>query len=118
MNENPCTRLVELMRRISADPPLDLRETSADTEGTAVRLREGKVVSTEPLKVQIAGLKIPAKELRLNERLAKGAKWTLKHPEEIEVEQTKLDLEKDDRVLLLTSDDQVFYIVMKVVDAK
>lgn len=33
------------------------------------------------------------------------------------VEQLALDLEVDDQVLLLTEDDQIFYIVMKVVDA-
>ena len=33
------------------------------------------------------------------------------------VEQLEIDLEVDDQVLLLTEDDQVFYIVMKVVDA-
>lgn len=33
------------------------------------------------------------------------------------VEQLSLDLEEGDEVLLLTEDDQVFYIVMKVVDA-
>lgn len=118
MNQNPYARLVELTRKMAADPPLDPRETSANTEGTTVRLREGKVVSTQPLCVQIAGLKLPAKELKINERLTRGAKWTLKHPEEIEVEQTKLDLEEGDKVLLLTSDDQLFYIVMKVVGAK
>ena len=33
------------------------------------------------------------------------------------VEQLALDLEVGDQVLLLTEDDQIFYIVMKVVDA-
>lgn len=32
-------------------------------------------------------------------------------------EQLEIDLEVGDRVLLLTEDDQIFYIVMKVVDA-
>lgn len=32
-------------------------------------------------------------------------------------EQLEIDLEVDDRVLLLTEDDQIFYIIMKVVDA-
>lgn len=33
------------------------------------------------------------------------------------VEQLEIDLDVEDRVLLLTEDDQVFYIIMKVVDA-
>lgn len=37
--------------------------------------------------------------------------------DEAEVEQLKLDLEAEDEVLLLTEDDQIFYVVMKVVDA-
>lgn len=118
MDQDPYARFVSLGRRISADPPLDLRETSANTEGAAARLREGIVVTTAPLCVKVAGLKFPAKALKLNERLAKGARWKLKHPEEVEVEQTELDLEAGDRVLLLSCDDQMFYVVMKVVDAK
>lgn len=37
--------------------------------------------------------------------------------DEATVEQLELDLETGDTVLLLTEDDQVFYILMKVVDA-
>ncbi len=37
--------------------------------------------------------------------------------DEARVEQLEIDLEAGDEVLLLTQDDQVFYIVMKVVDA-
>lgn len=37
--------------------------------------------------------------------------------DEATVEQLELDLEEGDEVLLLTGDDQVFYIIMKVVDA-
>lgn len=37
--------------------------------------------------------------------------------DEATVEQLELDLETGDTVLLLTEDDQMFYIIMKVVDA-
>lgn len=37
--------------------------------------------------------------------------------DEAVVEQLELDLEAGDEVLLLTEDDQMFYIIMKVVDA-
>ena len=37
--------------------------------------------------------------------------------DEATVEQLEIDLEVGDQVLMLTEDDQVFYIVMKVVDA-
>lgn len=37
--------------------------------------------------------------------------------DEATVEQLEIDLEEGDDVLLLTEDDQVFYIIMKVVDA-
>ena len=37
--------------------------------------------------------------------------------DEAVVEQLEIDLEPGDEVLLLTEDDQIFYIVMKVVDA-
>lgn len=37
--------------------------------------------------------------------------------DEAEVEQLEVDLDVDDQVLLVTEDDQIFYIVMKVVKA-
>ena len=37
--------------------------------------------------------------------------------DEATVEQLEIDLEEGDQVLMLTEDDQVFYIVMKVVAA-
>ena len=37
--------------------------------------------------------------------------------DEAEMEQLEVDLEVDDQVLLLTEDDQIFYILMKVVKA-
>lgn len=131
MDQDPYARFVELGRRMSAEPPMDFRETSANTEGAAARLREGIVDTVVPLSVKVAGLEQPAKALRINERLTKGAKWRgkidSKQPDfrsstsrtvaDAEFEQLELDLEAGDRVLLLTCDDQVFYIVMKVVNA-
>lgn len=37
--------------------------------------------------------------------------------DQAEHEQLEIDLEVDDQVLMLTEDDQIFYIIMKVVDA-
>ena len=77
----------------------------------------------------------------MNERLVKGARWKTKTTspnsdyrglsgvvtgqvhsadtviDEAVVEQLELDLEAGDEVLLLTQDDQVFYIIMKVARA-
>lgn len=155
MDQDPYSRFVDLGRRMAADSPLNLEETSAKEEGAAVRLREGKVKSVKPLIVNVAGFTLPTKSLRINERLTKGAKWRTKTTspnsdykgmsgpsggvvdtpghivsidgaelhanetiiDEADVEQLELDLAADDRVLLLTLDDQIFYIVMKVVDA-
>lgn len=124
----------------------------------SARMRLGKVISTAPLKVNVAGAVQPASALRINERLVKGARWRVKltspssdynaltgpisgpvttphgaralisledgqvHSgdtviDQGEAEQLELDLAVGDEVLLLTQDDQVFYIVMKVVNA-
>lgn len=131
MEQDPYAKFVDLGRQMSAEPTFDLRETSANMEGSAVRLREGIVDTVIPLSVKVAGLKQPANALRVNERLTKGAKWrgkidskqadfrssTSNVVADAEFEQLELDLEAGDRVLLLTCDDQTFYIVMKVVDA-
>lgn len=131
MDQDPYSSLIDLGRRMASDPPLTLEETSAKEEGAAARLREGKVKSVKPLTVTAAGLTLPTKSLRVNERLTKGAKWRFKIKskqqdfragtsdtvEDAQAEQLELDLEQGDRVLMLTMDDQTFYILMKVVDA-
>lgn len=61
-----------------------------------VRMYRGNVVQTQPLSVAAGGVRLPA------EALKRGA---------------QLHLDPGDTVLLLTEDDQVFYIIMKVVDA-
>ena len=61
--------------------------------GQPVALCYGQVRSVEPLQI-MADQKLP-----------------------LEAEQLELDLAVGDEVLLLTQDDQVFYIVMKVVNA-
>lgn len=131
MSANSYADFVALGRQMGQEKALDMTETSADVEGAAVRLREGVVDTVVPLCVKVAGLKQKAKALKVNERLTKGAKWRVKieskTPDfrsstsdtvaDAEIEPLELDLEAGDKVLLLTCDDQTFYIVMKVVDA-
>ena len=74
-----------------------MREETGEGSGAGpVRLRLGNVALGEPLEVIVAGTRQPAGALRL------GA---------------GLELEAGDPVLLLTEDDQTFYILMRVVKA-
>lgn len=160
MDGNPYARWVELIRGQSADAGPAGDSAHAGLGAAPARMRLGRVVSTLPLTVRVAGCVQPAGALKINERLVKGAKWKAKitSPDsqyngltgpisgpvttphgastgalerltdgqvhstdttigQATVEQLSLDLEEGDEVLLLTEDDQVFYIVMKVVDA-
>ena len=131
MSANSYADFVALGRQMGQEKALDMTEASADVEGAAVRLRVGVVETVVPLCVKVAGLKQKAKALKVNERLTRGAKWRVKieskTPDfrsstsntvaDAEIEPLELDLEAGDQVLLLTCDDQTFYIVMKVVAA-
>lgn len=61
------------------------------------QLRLGTVAQTNPLMVKIAGVELPASSLRVSSLPAPYV--------------------ADDQVLMVTEDDQVFYILMKVVKA-
>ena len=63
-----------------------------------VKMRLGTVTNKTPLQTEVAGVAMPASALRLNAQLAAA-------------------LNVGDRVLLLTEDDQLFFIIMKVVAA-
>lgn len=133
---DPYVRMVSVMRGESA-------EVAAGETGGAVKMRLGTVARREPLEVIVAGTSQPAEALKINERLMKGAKWkteitsqnssfghftgpisvdgTLRSNDVIigqaEQEQLEIDLDVGDTVLLLTENDQIFYILMKVVGA-
>lgn len=67
-----------------------------ESGGSGVKMRLGTVTQREPLEVVVAGIRLPKETLRVN---------------------CQLELDARDTVLLLTEDDQIFYILMKVVDA-
>ena len=141
MDGNPYAGLVALIREQGADANPVGDSAKAGLGAAPARMRLGTVVSTAPLKVRAAGLVQPPSALRINERLVKGAKWKTKTTspnsdyrglsgsvtgqvhstdtviDKATVEQLELDLESGDEVLLLTQDDQVFYIIMKVAEA-
>lgn len=158
MEGNPYARTLELIRGQGAEAGPAGDSAQAGLGAVPVRMRLGTVLTAAPLTVRAAGVTLPAEALRLNERLAKGAKWkaritsrdstysglkgeiegpvntphglgslieltdgSLHSPDTVidgaEVEQLEIDLEPGDEVLLLTEDDQVFFIVMKVVKA-
>lgn len=158
MDGDPYASLAALTLGQRTETGESVDSTQAGLGALQVRMRLGRVESTVPLTVNVAGLIQPPSALRVNERLVKGAKWKTKTTspnsdirdftgpisgpvqgvhgigalieftggevhipdttiDEATVEQLELDLEVGDEVLLLTSDDQIFYIIMKVVKA-
>lgn len=138
---NPYARAVALIRAQGEDTAPAGDSVQAGLGAVPARMRLGTVLTASPLTVRVTGLTQPTRALRINERLTKGAKWKTKTTspnsdyrglsgavtgqvrstdtviDEAKVEQLEIDLEPGDEVLLLTEDDQVFYIVMKVVKA-
>lgn len=73
-------------------------------------MREGEIVSRDPLSVEVAGLKLKKDALRLDKRLKQALASELAQG----IEST---LARGSRVLLLTLNDQTFYVICEVVSA-
>ena len=69
-----------------------LRQTAREERGSSLRLRRGRVVSTAPLQVNVGGQEQEADRFVQMVNVASG-----------------------DSVLLLTEDDQTFYLIGRVV---
>ena len=141
MDGDPYAALAALAGGMDLETGESRASAQAGLGAIQARMRLGRVVGTAPLTVNVSGLNQPPSALRVNERLVKGARWKTKTTspnsdyrglsgvvtgqvhsadtviDEAVVEQLELDLEAGDEVLLLTQDDQVFYIIMKVARA-
>lgn len=118
MQGSPYTRLRKLMRTEGA------RQAKTD----ALRIARGTVLSTSPLALDVEGTPQEAERIYISARLLQG------HTEPVELSgltcptgavdggEAMLTLREPglkagDTVLLLTDDDQIFYLIDKVVQA-
>lgn len=138
---DPYARLIAVIRNESTELTSTGETSMAGLGARPAKMRLGTVLQRAPLKLRVMGVEQPTEVFYINERLTKGAAWKAKitspgsdyrgltgsvtgnvHStdtviDNATVEQMEIDLNVDDQVLLLTEDDQVFYIVMKVVKA-
>lgn len=77
MDGSPYAALVGLMRTQGAEDS-EGGSAYAGMGAVTARMRLGRVLTTVPLSVRVAGVVQPASALRINERLVKGAKWKTK----------------------------------------
>ncbi len=160
MDGNAYSRMIGVIRGENQETTGAVETPRGGIGATQARMRLAEVSGVDPLKIKVAGIEQPTENLRINERLIKGAKWkmkltsrdasfqdlsgTLDRPvtcsgghgspqlggitggnlqsgntliDQGEAEQLEMDLATGDQVLVLTEDDQTFYILMKVVDA-
>lgn len=139
MDGNPYSAILAMMRREGAEQSSTGETSNSGLGAMPVKMRLGTVVQKSPLQVDVAGVTMPPTVLRVNERLTKGTKSKVNVTGTLSgtvscsgygspslsggalsnavMEQMEIVLEKGDTVLLLTGDDQIFYIVMKVVAA-
>lgn len=120
MEGNPYLRMLAAFRH--TDPGIQESE-AAGFGARPARMRLGEVTQRKPLKVCVAGIEQPTEVLWINERLTEGATWredisspTVAIPE-ADILQLEIDLDVGDQVLMLTEDDQIFFILARVVKA-
>lgn len=82
------------------------------SEAAATRLMLGKVQQLDPMIIETAGVSLPKEALRLNEQLKRDILSAADG-----VLHTEPPLQAGDRVLMITDDGQVFYVLAKVVSA-
>lgn len=117
MDGNPYSRMIAVIRDEGGG------NASTPPGVGPCRMRLGTVTQQTPLKIAVAGITQPSSALRLDARLCKGAKWTASikggdvDADRAELELSEPVLKAGDQVLLLTSDDQVFYVLARVVSA-
>ena len=95
-----------------------------DESNNSPRLRMGIVKNGSPLVITVAGINLPAAAFRINAQIGKGTSTNVEIvpksggilAHEAVVTTTEIGLAAGDQVLLLTEDDQLFYILAKVVD--
>lgn len=118
MAGDPCSRLLKLMRT----------EGSGAAQEGALRITLGTVLSTSPLTLDVAGTLQEAERVYICARLLQGhmeqaalsgltcATGTVDGSEAV-LEVREPILKAGDTVLLLTNDNQTFYLMDKVVQA-
>ena len=84
-----------------------LRALRPDRNGKRLGMRLGTVTSAAPLSVRVAGLDLPESAFRVT---------VATHY--VQVAAAKPEFAAGEKLLLLTEDDQTFYIMAKVVDAE
>lgn len=93
-----------------------LETVHRDTPGAGIRLHRGVVCQSMPLRVSVAGLDLPADIIYINAALVKSSTSDGVETDVI-AERASPALELGDQVLLITEDDQIFYVLCKVVRA-
>lgn len=120
MEGNPYLRILAALH---GDSPGIQEGKDAGLGARPACMRLGEVTQRKPLKVRVAGIEQPTEVLWINERLTEGAAWRedIVSPTvaiaEADIFQREIDLDVGDQVLMLTEDDQLFFILMKVVKA-
>lgn len=117
--------------KMEDNPFLTLAAMTRSHEGSSLRLVEGTVTSLSPLVVDFAGIRITGNGLRVNAALLQrsirnttgnlpaSVNCTYGSIHSISIQggtlQYDIDLKVGDSLCLLTGDDQVFYVLCKVV---
>ncbi len=106
-----------------SNPYSEMARAFCAREEDGGRLRFGVVTGTEPLAVEVGGLPVSGAALWVSETLLEVEREAEIFLPEHEIGEpnaeirVKAPLSAGDRVLLYSDDDQVFYILVKVVSA-
>ena len=160
MESNAYSRILSAVREKDQGIATEEESLRSGLGAADMRVRLGIVTQRVPLLISVAGIVQPTGNLRIDERLTKGAMRKVKltspcsdyreltgalsgpvscpggtgsprlgsvtggelHSENSVIDKAdeellEIDLEVNDQVLVLTEDDQIFYILCKVVNA-
>ena len=104
---------------MEGNPFAAIAQIIEDTGGSAGRLimRRGTILTVTPLTIDVGGITASGSELRINSAMLEHNETVVPtgvEPPSFEAAVTP-KLSKGDTVIALTEDDQVFYILCKVV---
>lgn len=110
MDVNPYSRFADMIKNPK-------RETSSEKKSGALLMRRGTVLTVSPLVIDVEGIAVSGNELMINAALmphSESFSPTGLEPPNFEATVTP-KFEAGDTVLLLTEDDQLFYVICKAV---
>lgn len=98
------------------DNPFSALAAAFGSREATLQMYEGAIIKTSPLTIRVEGIEVSGAELLVNASMLKQTA-SIEMPGETVTADITPELNAGDRVLMLTTNVQVFYVLCKVVSA-